>query len=159
MVCKRCGICCQYIVFRVPISRKDVRKAIKQPIICVVVSKAVEKDNERYYKLHNINIVGNKLYIPIHNPKKNKANKLKDGKYELILNCVCGALKDNLCSIWNERPDICNKEKRPKGIEIYVFPECTVIRFKYEGCLGTDCAIGAVDDLIKLLKEDLKIGD
>lgn len=77
---------------------------------------------KEYYTTRGIKVFGDKISIPI---KKKVVVEPFEGKSRVLIYSKCRKLKNNLCSIWENRPSICDKTRRPKDVVVYVFPECT----------------------------------
>lgn len=78
-------------------------------IVFLVPHKDRTPDEDKYYDGRGIRFI--------------RADRTTD--HELVP-CRCKYLDDNnMCTIWETRPSICNNQKRDKDQRIYKWPGCT----------------------------------
>ena len=127
MGCIRCGNCCRYLVFTVNTDYNTARKLLNEDIVSFGVERIHSEDELRYFTIRGVKITKKDgleyLTLENKNKDKNKFEIVKRGEYRLIFYKVCPLLKDNLCSIWDTRPDVCDYKKikmqfwRPPGCQ------------------------------------------
>ena len=131
MSCKQCGNCCRWFVVIIDAVHPSLLDSfIKQDTIKVTVNKENidYKDTKDYYKYRGIQVIPNgdfyDLIIPNKNKDKTYYERITRKQYRVIIHCVCSKLKGNLCSIYKNRPAMCNKELRNPSQEIWVPSGC-----------------------------------
>jgi len=94
--CSRCGKCCKFVDFTVPVNASVLADALNMDI----------GDMSRYYSFRNIKVI------------------LDEKKTTFRIMNQCSQLgEDNLCKIWDSNPGICKGQQENKYI---VKPEgCT----------------------------------
>lgn len=127
MVCSKCGNCCRYLVFTVNTTYNKARELLNEDIVSFGIDKTYSDDEIRYFTIRQVemNRKDNLTYLTLKNnhKDKNKFEIVKRGEYRLIFYTECPLLKDNLCSIWDTRPDVCDYTKikmqfwRPPGCQ------------------------------------------
>jgi Fe-S-cluster containining protein len=132
MTCSRCGRCCKILVFNILTDHiLQVKQLLKKDKIPLIVED-INDEEKFYYKLHNVDYekIDSKhcrLTYPNKYKDKNKIVRNKRGSYKVILYCPCNKLtKNNLCSIWEDRPKVCDYDwSRSNGIDLYYPDGCT----------------------------------
>lgn len=115
MTCSKCGECCKWLVFTIYDSYQEAKKRLTQDKFLALYEGKFTEDEKRYYSIRLVELKEletKTLMIVINKHKdKNRLEIVNRGKYRLLIYSPCPLLKDNLCSIWETKPDVCDYDK------------------------------------------------
>ncbi|MCK9320015.1 YkgJ family cysteine cluster protein [Methanoculleus sp.] len=125
MACSMCGACCKYLVFTITQPIDKVKTLINQPIMMFAVDKTFSEDEKRYFSYREVQILEDKgktlVFVKNEFPEQNHAEYISRNNYKVVIYSPCNKLENNLCSIWDTKPDVCDYTK--STLEIWK-PKC-----------------------------------
>lgn len=126
MACSKCGSCCKWLLFTMDIDMFRARLLAQQDVILFNIHKNLSYDEERYFRIRGVEYNKEKQILIIHNINKSKlviVPKSRKTK-ELRFYMPCPKLRDdNLCGIWDVKPNVCDYKK--STLTIWKPPGCT----------------------------------